>query len=349
MPYFGQQAGDNTATFAKGTREQLLDVITMISPTKTPLLSTLPKMRATNRTVEWLTDELGSPGDPENGNTDVQAFSEDTDADFAMEVGPYKIQNRQHIFRETVSASDLLDYVDTVDTDSVYASRLIKKIKLQATKIEFAMIHSYSQAPVGVGNAESPGAAPGKMIGLEQCARNTGFTSADQDWSTLPDGIRGTAYNLTESPPKHFLETHLGDVLELMSDKGAEPTDVWCRVNQKRQIADFSASSTRNINSDDRMLINTVDVYEGPTGVVIVNTHPLIKKGSVFLTQTDLMQLAILKPTIPERLAKIGSAFKGMVETALTLVYLVPACVAEVYGLSPTYEKVTEATVEENA
>jgi len=349
MAYFGQQAGDNLASFSKGTREQLLDVITMISPTRTPFLSTLPKFRATNRLVEWLTDELGDPGDPELGNAAVQAFSEDTDADFTSEVGPYKILNRNHIFRETVSASDLLDYVDTVDTDSVYASRLIKKIKLQATRIEFAIIHSYSQVPVGVGNQNSPGSQPGKMIGLQQMARHESFVSADQDWAALPENIRGTELNLTESPPKHFLETHMGDILELMSDKGAEPTDVWCRVNQKRQIADFSASSTRNINSDDRMLINTVDVYEGPTGVVIVNTHFNVRRGSVLLTQTDLLQLAILKPTIPERLAKIGSAFKGMVETALTLVALVPAAVAEVYGLSETYEKVTETSQEEAA
>ena len=130
MAYFGQQAGDNTATMAKVTREQLLDVITIITPTKTPLLSTLPKTIATNRTTEWLTDELASPGDPANGNADVQAVSEDTDASFSSEVGPFRIQNRTHIFRETVSASDLLDYVDTVDTDSVYASRLIKNIKL---------------------------------------------------------------------------------------------------------------------------------------------------------------------------------------------------------------------------
>jgi len=348
MGFLGQ-AGDNTATFAKGTREQLLDVITMISPTKTPFLSTLPKFRATNRLVEWLTDELGSAGDPENGNADVQAFSEDTDASFTAEDGPYKILNRNHLFRESVSASDLLDYVDTVDTDSVYASRLIKKIKLQAMRIEFAIIHSYSQAPVGVGNQESPGSHPGKMIGLQQCARGDQFLAADQDWALLPDALKGTDYDLTESPLKHFLETYMGDVLEKMSDKGAEPTDVWCRVNQKRQIADFSASSTRNINSDDRMLINTVDVYEGPTGVVIVNNHPQVKKGSVFLTQTDLLQLAILKPTIPERLAKTGSAFKGMVETGLTLVILVPAAVAEVHGLSETYSKVTEETAEEEA
>ena len=348
MGFLGQ-AGDNTATFAKGTREQLLDVITMITPTKTPFLSTLPKFRATNRTVEWLTDELGNAGDPEVGNADVQATAEDTDASFTGEDGPYKILNRNHLFAEYVSASDLLDYVDTVDTDSVYASRLIKKIKLQAMKIEFAIIHSYSQAPLGVGNAESPDTTPGKMIGLQQCARGDQFIAADQDWSLLPKGLQGTEHDLAESPLRHFLEGHMGDILEAMSDKGAEPTDVWCRVNQKRQIADFSASSTRNINSDDRMLINTVDVYEGPTGVVIVNNHPQVARGAVFLTQTDLLQLAILKPTIPERLAKTGSAFKGMVETGLTMVYLVPAAVAEVHGLSGTYEKVTEATTEEEA
>ena len=136
---FTGQAGDNTASFSNGIREQLIDVITIITPTKTPLLSTLPKMRAADVTTQWLADELASPGDPEVGNADVQAISEDTDADFTSEVGPYRIQNRTQIFRETVSASDLLDYVDTVDTDSVYASRLIKKIKLQAMRIEFAV------------------------------------------------------------------------------------------------------------------------------------------------------------------------------------------------------------------
>jgi len=46
------------ATYAAvGNREDLIDIITMISPTKTPVLSMTGSTRATATLNEWLTDK----------------------------------------------------------------------------------------------------------------------------------------------------------------------------------------------------------------------------------------------------------------------------------------------------
>lgn len=347
MAYADTVAGARAASHAVAIREHLLDVVTMISPNRTPLLSILEKFRAKDVTVNWLADRLASEGDPDvDGNSAVQAIKFDSDADFAEEDPPVKLYNRVQKFRETLSATDTMDYVETVDTDNYYATLLAKKIKLQAKRMEYAFFHAVGAAPVGSGNAASPGAIAAQMFGLQQIAKHSGF-GGEGDWSGLHNDLQGTSIDVADSPRKHMLETHLGDILSLMYDKGAEPRDLWMRVVQKRQVADFQAASVRNIQAEDRMAIHTIDVYEGPTGVVIVNLHPNVESTAVVITQTELLQLAILKPTIPERLARIGDAFKGMLETALTLVILVPAAVGKIYNLAETYGKVTEAAPEQ--
>ena len=350
MAYAGVVAGARTATMANIIREHLLDVITMISPQRTPFLATLNQMAAKDVVVDWVADVLASAGDPANGNADVQAFSEDTDASFQQVTGPYRLGNRIHHFRETISATDKLDYVDTVDTESVYASQLAKRIKEQALRIEYGTIHSIGQAQLGSGNAASPGEQPPQMFGLQQIAKGTQYSTFGLlDWDSLPVDLQGTVNDLTESPAKHFLETYLGDILADMRAKGAEPTDLWLPINQKRQLSDFEGASSRNIEAEDRALIHTIDVYEGPTGVVIANIHDDVEKSAVLVTQTDLLMFAILKPTIAESLARIGDAFRGMVETSLTLVVKSPAAVGKIIGLSETYGKVSETAVPEEA
>jgi len=69
--------------------EHLLDTICTISPMRTPWLSTLVKMRARHYEVKFVTDELAGYGNPENGDDDVQAIAENTDADFDPVSGWY--------------------------------------------------------------------------------------------------------------------------------------------------------------------------------------------------------------------------------------------------------------------
>ena len=58
-------AAPPTGTFqtyqANGNREDLIDMITMISPTDTPVLSSTESVRATSVLHEWQTDTLKTP------------------------------------------------------------------------------------------------------------------------------------------------------------------------------------------------------------------------------------------------------------------------------------------------
>lgn len=52
--------GTYQAFQAKGLREDLSDIIYRITPTKTPFLSAIPKVKATNTFHEWQTQDLAA-------------------------------------------------------------------------------------------------------------------------------------------------------------------------------------------------------------------------------------------------------------------------------------------------
>ena len=82
MTFVGNTSVLNSFDVGTGNREDLLDVITNISPMDTLLLSRLDKVPANNIVHEWLVDALTSFGDPDVGDADVQAFAEGSDAVF---------------------------------------------------------------------------------------------------------------------------------------------------------------------------------------------------------------------------------------------------------------------------
>jgi hypothetical protein len=89
-------------------REDLTDVLTILAPEETPILSSANKQRASATFVEWTVDSLSAPstaGIPEGA--DVTAFTDQ----FA---GRAKLGNRVQKFRRDYMVSDMQEAVDSV-------------------------------------------------------------------------------------------------------------------------------------------------------------------------------------------------------------------------------------------
>jgi hypothetical protein len=110
---------------AVSNREQLLDVLTILAPEETPLLSLAKKSKATSTFVEWTVDGLASPSTTGVAEgADVSAFVDK----FAARA---RLGNYVQKFRRPFMVSDLQQAVDSVGPAKVAQaeSKALRELK----------------------------------------------------------------------------------------------------------------------------------------------------------------------------------------------------------------------------
>lgn len=310
---------------AGGTREDLLDIIVNISPLETPFLSGWPKVPAANITHEWLLDSLESPGDPDNGDTDVHCTGEATDAVFEELAVRCRVNNSTHIFRQTGDVSETQRAVNNAGMADEYAYQKMKAMKELSTKIEFGLIHSIRA------NQFAPQAAyPGVCASPVGCRKMDGiFAIIDWDtgdFSCLDSEKQGTVLDPSGSPCTYVNPSILDDLHELMWNKGAKPKTIWVNAFQKRRISMFTVNQTnRNIDASAKKLVNAIDVYESDFGLRRIALHRYIPTRRVLVLDEDFARIAVLRPVKSYELAKVGNSDKFMIEGEMTLEWRAPA------------------------
>jgi len=95
----------DTSSTRGGLREDLSDMIYDISPTDTPLMSTLAKSKATAVYHEWQTDNLAAA-------TTANALVEGDDATATTTSPTFRIGNYTQIVGKTIQVSGTLEAVD---------------------------------------------------------------------------------------------------------------------------------------------------------------------------------------------------------------------------------------------
>lgn len=269
---------------AVGNREDLIDVITNISPTDTPFFSRFGKVKAKGTYHEWTTDSLASAS--ENKNVEGGDYS------FSKPASRSRTGNYTQIFVTPVEVSDTQREVDTAGLEDEFAYQMAKKMKEHARDIEYSLVN-------GTGNSGKSGSARELKGVLEWLSTNveTGSGSGDED--------------LTESM--------FNDLLQSIWDQGGSPDYAYVNGYQKRQISDFTGGSTKNINASEKEIIAGIDVYDSDFGRIKIIPHRLMTSSVVAVLQNDLWKTAVLRPTKKIDVAKVGSATRAVVETELTL------------------------------
>lgn len=337
-----------------GNREDLIDVVTMISPTDTPFMSSIGNGKATGMYHEWLTDSLASPG--------LNAVVEGSDATFGTLTPRVRQGNYVQNLRQTGQVSDNQIAVLKAGVKDEYAYQLMKATKLYALDQERALI----QGSKAAGSASAAATMGGLLYwtttnkssmagsvttGTAQSATSTtivlasgmgsGFSANDQilltggtgagqyrtisslstdtatvpAWDITPDST--TTYAVYHTPGT-LSETVLNDNLQLCYEQGGNPDTLFVSPKQKRAISNF-ASSIRRLTSTDQKIVNSVDIYESDFGVVNAKTNRWLPNGIVAAVERAKWKVAYLRPIKAEELARTGSSRKFMIEGAVTL------------------------------
>jgi hypothetical protein len=324
----------STFDIERGNREDVLDVITNISPMDTLMLSNFEKVPASNTTHEWLVDILADFGDPDVGNADVQAVAEGSDATFDPLVPRKRLCNLTHILRRTFDVSDTQRDVNTIGIRDEYVYQMRKAAMELARFIEFALVHSIRQFQTAQGN--SVGVLPRKMDGFYAFAAASDPTCVTT--LGLAENEMGTVTEVAGSSPESCIdECILNAHLQAMWDKGAMTDTIWVNAEQKRGLSNLvlnpNSQVRYNINVAERTVINTVDFYQSDFGTQRVFLHRYQATDRMSFAEANKLRVAVLRPVLAVELAKIGSSTKGMLEFEGTLEVLAPNAIGFIDGL----------------
>lgn len=210
-----------------GRRESLLDVLTLISPRETQLMTGLPKSKASNTLHEWVTKDLETVG----GN--AQNEGQDAPADAAN--NPTRLQNVTQIFAKTAKVSNTELAVNRVGGNRM-SEELTEKLAAMKNDIEYALV----RGSIASGGASTGGTNARQLKGIK-------------NWITT---------NVSNYSGATLTETLLNDMFESVWNQGGMVDAVYTSMKGKRRISGFTAGNTKEINADDKRLVNAVDVYE---------------------------------------------------------------------------------------
>lgn len=215
-------------------REDLLDIITDLSPTETPLFTGLQKSKAYQTVHEWNNITTGR-------SSSVSAAVEGGDVAFSKLSTPTRSRNYVQEITEAYKVSTKTQDSTLAGMPDPFAFYRARAMKIWKMKAEYALIW-------GTGNSGISGTA-WEMTGLKK-AISTNFYSA-------PSGA-----TLSEKVFNDVLQLAYADVVD-------DTFECYTSIGLKRNISAFTAGSTKYTDNTDRRLVNAVDVYESDVAKMV--------------------------------------------------------------------------------
>lgn len=292
-----------TYSSTAGHKEDILDLITSVSPEETPFLSRLGTSRAYSTTHIWLTDEL-------TNNATGEAILEGDSAKGYLITDKTRYTNYTQIDDRVFTITGTEEAVSHYGLDSQYAYQLEKAMKELKIKLEKNLLY---------GSAASDGAATATARTLKGAlswavANGTGASGA-ASVSALTESI----YN---------------NVLQYMFADGGQPNTTFVPGYLKRRISAFASNNARYIDmGQNKRLTGVVSVYESDFGVQnIVLDRWIIGLGNAgadtgcgLICEIDKLKIAYLRKPFTNPLAIDGDRKSVQILTEYTLEALAPS------------------------
>jgi hypothetical protein len=271
-----------------GQREDLIDVITNISPVDTWFTSNSGTVKASGRFHEWQTDALAAAA--------ANAVIEGDEASATAITPSERLGNYTQILRKTFSVTDTADMVDKAGRDSELSYQVQKNLKELARDIEYALIINSASASGASGTARQLKG----VLGYIATTNTTGSATGTQV----------------------LTEAMLNDNLAALWAQGGMPSNVLCGAFQKRKISNFSVN-TRDVAADEKKVTRAIDIYQSDFGTLAIRLHHQMNTTAadtlIVLGDMGLWKKAWLRPVVQQKLAKTGASTKMMIEAELSL------------------------------
>jgi len=309
---------------AASNREDLTDVLTILAPEETPVLSSASKKKASATFVEWTVDSLESPSTAGvSEGADVTTFTDKFS-------GRARLGNYVQKFRRDYMVSDLQEAVDSVGPAKI-AQAEAKALRELKRDIEATVIGTQDRA------VEDGSGQAYQLRGLGDWIDSSGPADVPAAFRTPSDSIQEENTALTETQLNTIIasiyrETGSTNNLTLVADTGLRRT-----ISDYARTTASATDNVRTVNYDGNsaQIKLSVEMYQSDHGMVsIVNMNPDTAPATLaggtnysdgYVVNPEYYGIHELIPTGSTRLPNLGGGERGYVDASLTLGVYHPA------------------------
>jgi len=292
---------------AIGQREDLSDIIYNISPTDTPLMSSIGKTKATAVLHEWQVDSLAAA-------SLSNAAVEGADATSATMGVTTRAGNRCQIFQKTVQIAGTLEAVDKAGRKSEKAYNLAKASSEVKRDMELTLLSNQLAAAGDSSTARTLG-------GLQAWLATNG------DFGT--SGVAGASGTTarTDGSDRTFTEAILKTVVKEVYTAGGNPKVLMVNPAHKQTVSAFAGIAAQRYmapSNEATTIIGAADVYLSDFGTMSVVPNRFMNATNAcdetaFVIDPDMLAIAYLRPFATNELAKTGDSEKTQLICEATL------------------------------
>ncbi len=318
---FGFDPGDGA------NREDLVDLVSIITPSETPLVSTAPRVKATHVRHDWLADRLRA--------TATAGAVEGADFASASALAPTRLYNVSQIYKEGVKVSNTQRAVHPAGFRDTYKREVSKAAREIARNFERTIFAASGQS------------ASGNATTARQMRRLKDYISKHQRsvqaWNS---GVTGVA----TASAAMITELGLNNLMQDMHYDGANPDSIHASGPAKRQLSmalQGPSQARRTIPLVDKRMSVEVALYETDFGAVDISLNRWVSRsantvatdnsdlsGDVFVLERALVRVATLRPFQYNPLASPGDSTRGEVVGEACIEVLNPTGCGRMWGVN---------------
>ena len=286
---------------AVGIREDLSNTIFNISPETTPFVSNMTKRRKiTNTLFEWQTDALADVAlNAQIDGDDVASFTAVTPT---VRLGNYS----QVMRKDFIIADNLAGPLDLAGRRSSVAYQ----IAMNGASLKRDLEHNLC-------GLHHP-AAGGSTSAARKTAPLTSWLTSNTSMGT--NGVNPTlSGGIPNAGPVNgtqriFTEVLLKPIIQSVYENGGSPEFLMVNPFNKVKVSGFAGIAAQRYMAPDgpTTIIGAADVYVSDFGSLSVVPNRFSRNRDAYIIDSDMVQLATLRPMNTQELAKTGDASKWL-------------------------------------
>lgn len=295
-----QPSNTHSTYDAIGNREDLVDFIYDISPTETPVMTALPRAKATNTLHEWQTHALTAAS---GSNAVIEGDDATTDAATVTT----RLNNRTQISDKVAQVTGTQQAMNPAGRKDEMAFQM----KARMAELKRDMETTLCQNVAKVAGNDSTAR---KLAGFPTWVK-TNISKASDGTAATGDGTD----TYTTGTARAFTETLLIDALQSCFTEGANPKMAVVGAFNKRKASQFSGNATRFDKNEDKKLTAAIDVYVGDFHEIKFVPDRFAVAGMCQLWDPEYAKVAYLRPFTTHELAKTGDTIRKQILVEYTL------------------------------
>jgi hypothetical protein len=293
-----------TGTFntyeAIGNREDLIDKIYKTSPTETPLISSIERVKASAVNHEWQTQALAA-ADTDN------AVLEGDDAVTNSATPTARLGNIAQISDKVPRVSGTQQAVDHAGRANEMDYQI--GLKTQELKIDLEAILFGTNQAKNAGAAATPRRTASILSWIKT---NTSKSGSD------PSAADGTGTR-TDGTQRVFTEAQLKTVLQNIWTNGGRPGVIALGGFNKQSFSTFTGRATPTEDASSKKIVASVDFYDSDFGKQKVMAARNMRARDCLILQMDKWAMATLRNMKMKDLAVTGDSQRVQILTEYAL------------------------------